>query len=340
MRPARSSRRPPRARSTALPTPRWKPARAASPASSPGSASARSDRVGTLAWNGYRHLEVYYAAPGMRRDLPHHQPAAASRRHRLHHQPRRGRRAVRRDQLCRAARKPSRHAVNDCVRAVVLMTDAANMPALALPRRHGAALLRRPDGRGGRRLHLAQLRGEPPPARCATPRAPPAGRRACCTPPLDRAARLRHRHAGRAVPARHSTVSCRSCRCSTSTPGAFRTARRWPAPRWCCPAGTSTAPAWHALLNAERVTFTCGVPTVWLGLLAAPARQRAKSCDTVTPDHDRRLGRPPLLIEAFGDEYGVAVEHGWGMTELSPVGTYNAPKPAHAGLTKAERRRT
>src|ERR1700691_6073893 len=41
---------------------------------------------------------------------------------------------------------------------------------------------------------------------------------------------------------------------------------------------------------------------------------------------------PPLLIEAFRDEYGVAVEHGWGMTELSPVGTYNAPKPAQAGL--------
>ena len=43
---------------------------------------------------------------------------------------------------------------------------------------------------------------------------------------------------------------------------------------------------------------------------------------------------PPLLIEAFRDEYGVAVEHGWGMTELSPVGTYNAPKVAQAGLSK------
>jgi fatty-acyl-CoA synthase len=41
---------------------------------------------------------------------------------------------------------------------------------------------------------------------------------------------------------------------------------------------------------------------------------------------------PPLLIDAFRDEYGVAVEHGWGMTELSPVGTYNAPKVAQAGL--------
>ena len=44
---------------------------------------------------------------------------------------------------------------------------------------------------------------------------------------------------------------------------------------------------------------------------------------------------PPLLIDAFRDEQGVAVEHGWGMTELSPVGTYNAPKAAQAGLTGA-----
>ncbi len=46
---------------------------------------------------------------------------------------------------------------------------------------------------------------------------------------------------------------------------------------------------------------------------------------------------PPLLIEAFGSEYGVPVEHGWGMTEISPVGTYNKPKQVHAGLDAAGR---
>jgi acyl-CoA synthetase (AMP-forming)/AMP-acid ligase II len=43
---------------------------------------------------------------------------------------------------------------------------------------------------------------------------------------------------------------------------------------------------------------------------------------------------PPLLVDAFRDEYGIAVEQGWGMTELSPVGTYNAPKPAQSGLAE------
>jgi fatty-acyl-CoA synthase len=41
---------------------------------------------------------------------------------------------------------------------------------------------------------------------------------------------------------------------------------------------------------------------------------------------------PPLLFEAFRDEQGVSVEQGWGMTELSPVGTYNSPKEAQLGL--------
>jgi len=83
-----------------------------------------------------------------------------------------------------------------------------------------------------------------------------------------------------------------------------------------------------ALFNAERVSMSCGVPTVWLALLQH-LRSSGQRLETVTRIHDRRLGRArPLLIDAFRDEYGVAIEHGWGMTELSPVGTYNAPKPA------------
>ncbi|WP_216856429.1 long-chain-fatty-acid--CoA ligase [Acidisphaera sp. S103] len=87
------------------------------------------------------------------------------------------------------------------------------------------------------------------------------------------------------------------------------------------------------LLNTERVTFTAGVPTVWLGLLQH-LRSSGERLDTVERIMTGGSAAPPLLIEAFRDEYGVAVEHGWGMSELSPVGTYNAPKPAQQGLTK------
>jgi acyl-CoA synthetase (AMP-forming)/AMP-acid ligase II len=89
------------------------------------------------------------------------------------------------------------------------------------------------------------------------------------------------------------------------------------------------------LLNTERVTFTAGVPTVWLGLLQH-LRSSGERLDTVERIMTGGSAAPPLLIEAFRDEYGVAVEHGWGMSELSPVGTYNAPKPAQRSLTNDE----
>jgi len=94
----------------------------------------------------------------------------------------------------------------------------------------------------------------------------------------------------------------------------------------------------HALMNQERVTFTSGVPTVWMGLLAH-LRATGGRLDTVRRILTGGSACPPLLIEAFDAEYGVAVEHAWGMSELSPLGTYNAPKPAHAGLGKEEHNR-
>jgi fatty-acyl-CoA synthase len=79
-----------------------------------------------------------------------------------------------------------------------------------------------------------------------------------------------------------------------------------------------------ALMNGERVTCSAGVPTVWLGLLQH-LRASGERLHTV-----RRLtiggsACPPALIEAFDKEYGIAVEHAWGMTETSPLGTYNTP---------------
>ena len=86
------------------------------------------------------------------------------------------------------------------------------------------------------------------------------------------------------------------------------------------------------LLNAERVTVSCGVPTVWLGLLQH-LRASGERIDTV-----RRLtvggsAVPRSMTEAFGTEYGVDLGQGWGMTEMSPVGTYCQPNAANAHLT-------
>ena len=82
------------------------------------------------------------------------------------------------------------------------------------------------------------------------------------------------------------------------------------------------------LLNEERVTFSVGVPTVWLSVL-----DHMKAHGTRVSALRRVLvagsACPQLLIEGFAP-FGVEVHQAWGMTETSPVVTYHAPKPTNA----------
>lgn len=76
------------------------------------------------------------------------------------------------------------------------------------------------------------------------------------------------------------------------------------------------------LITTEGVSYTLGVPTVWLALL----RHLQTSGTRVDGLQKICVGGaacPAALIEAFGHDYGVEVFHAWGMTEMSPVGTYN-----------------
>ena len=76
------------------------------------------------------------------------------------------------------------------------------------------------------------------------------------------------------------------------------------------------------LIDAAAVTYVAGVPTVWLGLLAY-----LRESDKKLPRGLRGVcggsALPAALVEAFWTEHGVRIDHGWGMTELSPVGAYN-----------------
>ena len=112
-----------------------------------GWASRRGDRVGTLAWNGYRHIELYYAVSGMGAVLPHDQPAPVRRADRLHHQPCRGPGAVLRPDL-RAAGRATCPGCDHPPLVVVVMTDRAHMPDEPAGRRR-PALLRGADRRRG-----------------------------------------------------------------------------------------------------------------------------------------------------------------------------------------------
>jgi fatty-acyl-CoA synthase len=92
----------------------------------------------------------------------------------------------------------------------------------------------------------------------------------------------------------------------------------------------------YQLFESERVTFTAGVPTVWQGLLQHLQKHRLK-LTTVKRIVVGGAACPPALMQSFEQDYGVKVHHAWGMTELSPLGTYNTLKPCHAGLSDAAR---
>ncbi len=79
------------------------------------------------------------------------------------------------------------------------------------------------------------------------------------------------------------------------------------------------------LIEQERVTFTAGVPTIWLGVLNF----------LETHEYDisslRRIpcggsAAPRAMIDTYRDQYGVEIAHAWGMTEMSPLGSLSVLK--------------
>jgi len=92
----------------------------------------------------------------------------------------------------------------------------------------------------------------------------------------------------------------------------------------------------HDLFEAERVTMSAGVPTVWLALLNYMKEQKLKF-STLKGVVIGGSACPPAMIRAFQDDYGVKVLHAWGMTEMSPLGTVNTFKARHAGWKKEDR---
>jgi fatty-acyl-CoA synthase len=88
----------------------------------------------------------------------------------------------------------------------------------------------------------------------------------------------------------------------------------------------------YELLDTYQVTFTAAVPTVWLMLL-----QHLEATGGSLP-HLKRVviggsACPRAMTQTFQDKYGVEVIHAWGMTEMSPLGSLCTMKPEYAELT-------
>jgi fatty-acyl-CoA synthase len=92
----------------------------------------------------------------------------------------------------------------------------------------------------------------------------------------------------------------------------------------------------HDILETEKVTMSAAVPTVWLGLLHF-LRKEGKRLTTLKLVIIGGSACPPEVIRAFQDDYGVEVRHAWGMTEMSPLGTVGSFKPSQASLSHREK---
>ncbi len=89
----------------------------------------------------------------------------------------------------------------------------------------------------------------------------------------------------------------------------------------------------YDLFESEKVTFSAGVPTVWLGLLQYVAANGLRF-STLSRTVIGGSACPPAMIRNFRD-YGVEVIHAWGMTELSPLGTLSKLQGKHLAAPEA-----
>jgi acyl-CoA synthetase (AMP-forming)/AMP-acid ligase II len=90
-------------------------------------------------------------------------------------------------------------------------------------------------------------------------------------------------------------------------------------------------PSLYELLDTCKVTFSAAVPTVWFALL-----QHLEANDFGLPHLQRVViggsACPRAVTEKFRDRYGVEVMHAWGMTEMSPLGSMCSLKPEVADV--------
>lgn len=89
------------------------------------------------------------------------------------------------------------------------------------------------------------------------------------------------------------------------------------------------------LINSENVTISAGVPTVWLALL-----NHCRENDIILKPLERTIvggsACPVSIMKEFQDIHGATVNHAWGMTETGPLGTIVAPLPGFENLSEDE----
>jgi len=290
-----------------------------------------SDRIGTLAWNGYRHYELYYAISGIGAIINTINPRLFP------------------DQITYI----SNHAENTAlffdltfaplveklapalktIRHYVLMTDRAHMPAKsALP---GLLCYEDLVEAQDDRFEWPSFDERTACGLCYTsgttgnPKGVVYGHRST----------IIHAY-GAALP---DALNLSSRDVVLPVVPMFH-ANAWSLPYGCTMTGAKMVfpgqhldgKSLHELMETEAVTVSAGVPTVWLALL-----QHIKANNLKFTTMNRTViggsACPPTMTRAFQEEYGVQVLHAWGMTEMSPLGTVCTFKAKHAKMDKEAR---
>ncbi len=117
---------------------------------------------------------------------------------------------------------------------------------------------------------------------------------------------------------------------------------------WCIPYGTPMIGArlvlpgprldgasLYELMEAERVTISAGVPTIWMALMQYMESNKLK-LSTMRRTVVGGSAIPQALIAKFADEYDVEVRHGWGMTETTGAATSSMLNASDLGLSATQ----
>ena len=92
----------------------------------------------------------------------------------------------------------------------------------------------------------------------------------------------------------------------------------------------------YQLLEQEKATVAFGVPSIWQMLLAHMESNNVRF-STLRRTLIGGSACPPSMLRLFEEKYGIQVLHAWGMTETSPLGTCCTLKQKHLGQSSAER---
>ncbi|HEY8538723.1 MAG TPA: 3-(methylthio)propionyl-CoA ligase [Steroidobacteraceae bacterium] len=90
------------------------------------------------------------------------------------------------------------------------------------------------------------------------------------------------------------------------------------------------------LIETENVNFAAAVPTVWQGMLAY-LEKSGKRVDSLKRVVSGGSAVPIALMDQFRDKYGVEIVHAWGMTENSPMGSVCSFSPEANALPREQR---